>query len=126
MAPDDAGDGLTERKPLNKLASTTRTSSTTPRVTVTHATGTRTTSAVYPTSAVMRTQRTERPTTGSGVTAAGARLVLVVGARASDPRTGRLLTEHADRLEINVQGEPFGVRRWVEAWREPGRLPWGA
>ncbi|HWL99084.1 MAG TPA: hypothetical protein VNP20_17205 [Nocardioidaceae bacterium] len=49
----------------------------------------------------------------------GARLTLVVGALAPNPRVIDVLFNfgHVERLHIAVAGEPHAVRKWVEALR---------
>lgn len=47
----------------------------------------------------------------------GARLVLIVGALAPGMPAFDVLLQHADRLCIDVQGEPRAVRQWVEGLR---------
>ncbi len=46
----------------------------------------------------------------------GARVVLVVGALAPNPRVVDLLVrEHVDRLHVEVQGEAWQVPKWLAA-----------
>jgi len=52
----------------------------------------------------------------------GARVVLVVGALTVGAEALRFLLEHTERLHIDVHGETFAVRRWVEALRT-GEIP---
>jgi len=48
----------------------------------------------------------------------GARVVIYVGALAVEPDSVRLIREHGSRLLVDMQGEPFAVRRWLESLRE--------
>lgn len=56
----------------------------------------------------------------------GARVALIVGALAVEPEAVRVLREHADRLDIEVAGEAYAVRQWVDAVRTGDTLPMGA
>jgi hypothetical protein len=47
----------------------------------------------------------------------GARAVVVVGALAPEPTVVRALAIHERRLQIDLHGTPFAVRRWLEALR---------
>ncbi len=47
----------------------------------------------------------------------GVRLILIVGALAPSMPAFDLLLQHADRLCVDVQGEPRAVRQWVEGLR---------
>ena len=46
-----------------------------------------------------------------------ARVVLRVGALAPEPSVVRVLALHERRLQIDVQGTPYAVRRWLDALR---------
>lgn len=50
----------------------------------------------------------------------GARIVLLVGSLAPPYEVTSLLAEHAERLNIEVWGEPYAVPGWLEALRDPG------
>ncbi len=52
-----------------------------------------------------------------GNTPDGARLILIVGALAPYMPVFDVLVQHADRLCIDVQGEPRAVRQWVAGLR---------
>jgi hypothetical protein len=48
----------------------------------------------------------------------GARLELVVGPLAVNPRVVRLVRTQLPRLSVRVLGEPYAVGRWVRALRD--------
>jgi hypothetical protein len=50
----------------------------------------------------------------------GCRVVVIVGPLAVNPDAARIIRDHAHRLHLDVQGEPYAVRRWVEALRSDG------
>lgn len=47
----------------------------------------------------------------------GARVILRVGALAPEPDVVRVVALHERRLQIDVQGTPHAVRRWLDALR---------
>lgn len=54
----------------------------------------------------------------------GARVVVIVGQLAPEPEAVRYLRRQAERLHVEVQGDPNNVRRWLDAIRDgmPGDL----
>jgi hypothetical protein len=47
----------------------------------------------------------------------GARVVVRVGALAPEPTAVRVLALHERRLQVDIEGTPFAVRRWLDAIR---------
>jgi len=47
----------------------------------------------------------------------GARVVILVGSLAVQPDAARLLKEQSARLRLDIHGEEYAVRRWLDALR---------